>query len=87
MSWFSCSFSNVKAFRFVLALLAFWAMFFAFVHASLVSLNQISIPVLGLPLGFYLAAQGALIAFIALLFLLSRAQDGTARDRGADAPG
>jgi putative solute:sodium symporter small subunit len=53
--------------------------FFAFViHFFVVPLN--SIVILGFPLGFYMASQGSLIAFVVLLFWFARAQNKIDRD-------
>jgi putative solute:sodium symporter small subunit len=37
---------------------------------------------LGFPLGFYMAAQGSLIAFVVMLFCVRRQQDKIDRDHG-----
>ena len=42
-----------------------------FVH----SLNKIAVPVLGIPLGTYLAVQGAAIVFAVALFRFARSAD------------
>jgi putative solute:sodium symporter small subunit len=54
----------------------------AMVHMFVVPLNTITIPVLGFPLGFYMAAQGSLIVFVVMLFLFARQQDKIDRDHG-----
>ena len=41
-----------------------------------------SIKFLGFPLGFYMAAQGSLIAFVVMLFLFARQQDKIDREFG-----
>jgi putative solute:sodium symporter small subunit len=46
--------------------LAIWAFFSFFIHFFVNQLNEIVI--LGFPLGFYMAAQGSLIAFVVLIF-------------------
>lgn len=46
--------------------LAIWAFFSFFIHFFVKALNEIVI--LGFPLGFYMAAQGSLIAFVLLIF-------------------
>jgi putative solute:sodium symporter small subunit len=46
--------------------LAIWAFFGFFIHLFVNVLNNIVI--LGFPLGFYMAAQGSLIAFVVLIF-------------------
>jgi putative solute:sodium symporter small subunit len=43
-------------------------------------LNKITI--LGFPLGFYMAAQGALIAFVVMLFVFAKQQDNIDREFG-----
>jgi len=60
--------------------LAIWAFFAFVIHFFVNSLNEIVI--LGFPLGFYMAAQGSLIAFVALLFWFARAQDAIDREYG-----
>lgn len=55
--------------------------FFAFVvHWFASSLNSISF--LGWPLGFYMAAQGSLIAFVVQLFVFAKQQDAIDRAAG-----
>ena len=52
----------------------FWWFIFSFVvHIFAIQLNAIVI--FGFPLGFYMAAQGSLIAFVVLCFWNSRAQN------------
>ncbi|MDQ4061575.1 MAG: DUF4212 domain-containing protein [Pseudomonadota bacterium] len=60
--------------------LAIWAFFSFAIHFFVSSLNKIVI--LGFPLGFYMAAQGSLIAFVLLLFWFARAQDSIDREFG-----
>jgi len=43
-------------------------------------LNQVSF--FGFPLGFYMAAQGSLIAFVVMLFFFAKQQDKIDRDHG-----
>jgi putative solute:sodium symporter small subunit len=47
-----------------------------------VPLNTIQLPILGFPLGFYMAAQGSLIAFVVILFVFARQQDKIDREFG-----
>jgi putative solute:sodium symporter small subunit len=54
-------------------MLGLWFFFSFAVHMFVVPLNKIVI--LGFPLGFYMAAQGSLIAFVAMLFWFAKAQD------------
>ena len=63
-----------------LTMLALWAFFSFFVHMFVEPLNKIVI--LGFPLGFYMAAQGSLIAFVVMLFLFAKAQDKIDREEG-----
>jgi putative solute:sodium symporter small subunit len=58
----------------MLKYLAAWLLFGVAVHLFFGPLNKISVPVLGFPLGLYLAAQGALIAFIVMLFMFAKQQ-------------
>lgn len=61
-----------KSHRPELALLGMWLVFFLIVNAFVRGLNKITVPVLELPLGFYLAMQGSLIVFALLLFCFAR---------------
>lgn len=54
-------------------MLFLWAVFSFGVHFFVRDLN--SIVFLGFPLGFYMAAQGSLIAFVLMLVWFARAQD------------
>jgi len=53
--------------------LAIWVFFSFVIHLFAPSLNQITI--IGFPLGFYMAAQGSLIAFVILIFWFARRQN------------
>jgi putative solute:sodium symporter small subunit len=53
--------------------LVIWFVFSFVVHWFADSLNGVAI--FGFPLGFYMAAQGALIAFVVLIFWFVRAQN------------
>jgi len=59
-----------------------WLFFGYIVHMFVVPLNNIIIPVLKFPLGFYMAALGSLIAFVVMLFLFARQQDAIDREFG-----
>jgi len=61
-------------------MLALWLFFGFIVHMFVVPLNSIKIA--GFPLGFYMAAQGSLIAFVAMLFWFAKAQDKIDREEG-----
>ncbi len=62
--------------------LAAWLFFGFIVHMFAIPLNHINIPILGFPLGFYMAAQGSLIAFVVMLFLFAKQQDRIDREHG-----
>ena len=62
--------------------LAAWLFFGYLIHFFVVPLNAIKIPILGFPLGFYMAAQGSLIAFVVMLFLFAKQQDRIDREHG-----
>jgi putative solute:sodium symporter small subunit len=71
-----------KTTRLMFIHLGVWLFFGYIVHMFVVPLNTITIPVLGFPLGFYIAAQGSLIAFVVMLFVFARQQDKIDRDYG-----
>jgi putative solute:sodium symporter small subunit len=68
--------------RLMLTHLAIWLFFGYIVHMFVNQLNQFTIPVLQFPLGFYMAAQGSLIAFVVMLFVFARQQDRIDREHG-----
>lgn len=57
-----------------------WIFFSFGVHFFVNSLNNITF--LGFPLGFYMAAQGSLVAFVAMLFIFAKRQDTIDREEG-----
>ena len=61
-------------------MLVLWIFFSFVVHFFVNALNSVSI--LGFPIGFYMAAQGSLIAFVVMLFVFARRQDGIDREEG-----
>jgi putative solute:sodium symporter small subunit len=63
-------------------MLGVWVFFGYVVHMFVNQLNAIKIPILGFPLGFYMAAQGSLIAFVVMLFIFARKQDQIDREFG-----
>ena len=80
-----------KTRRLMIISLSIWAFFSFVIHFFVNALNEIVI--LGFPLGFYMAAQGSLIAFVVLIFWYAYAQDKidiecgvqeTAEDLGQD---
>ena len=50
-----------------------WVFFSFIIHFFVDALNGIKF--LGFPLGFYMAAQGSLIAFVVMLFVFAKRQD------------
>lgn len=71
-----------KTRRLMFTHLAIWFFFGYIIHMFVKPLNTIVIPVLGFPLGFYMAAQGSLIAFVVMLFIFARQQDRIDREHG-----
>lgn len=61
-------------------MLALWAFFSFVVHMFVMALNKITIA--GFPFGFYMAAQGSLIIFVAMLFWFAKAQDKIDHEEG-----
>lgn len=57
-----------------------WLFFSFIIHMFVNDLN--SIVILGFPLGFYMAAQGSLIAFVVMLFAFAKVQDNIDREEG-----
>jgi putative solute:sodium symporter small subunit len=64
----------------MLVILFAWFVFSFGIHFFAPSLNKIRI--IGFPLGFYMAAQGALVAFVAMCIWNARAQDKIDREFG-----
>ncbi len=62
--------------------LGIWVFFGYIIHMFVNVLNQVTIPVLGFPLGFYMAAQGSLIVFVVMLFIFARQQNQIDRQYG-----
>ena len=66
--------------RLMIIALVIWAIFGYGIHIFAGQLNEIVI--LGFPLGFYMAAQGSLIVFVALIFWFANRQDAIDRECG-----
>ena len=64
-----------KTTNLMLAHLGVWFFFGYVIHMFVYQLNYITIPVLGFPLGFYMAAQGSLIVFVVQLFMFAKQQN------------
>jgi len=71
-----------KTTNLMLTHLAVWFFFGFIIHMFVYTLNKVTIPILGFPLGFYMAAQGSLIVFVALIFWFARRQDAIDRECG-----
>ncbi|MBI5318517.1 DUF4212 domain-containing protein [Bradyrhizobium sp.] len=71
-----------KTTRLMLTHLGIWFFFSFIIHMFVTPLNKIVIPILGFPLGFYMAAQGSLIVFVVMLFIFARQQDDIDREFG-----
>lgn len=65
----------------MLIMLFLWIFFGFAIHLFVHQLNRIVVA--GFPLGFYMAAQGSLIAFVAMLFWFTRRQEAIDREAGA----
>jgi putative solute:sodium symporter small subunit len=61
-------------------MMGLWAFFAFIIHMFASPLNGIRIA--GFPFGFYMAAQGSLIVFVAMLFWFAKAQDKIDREEG-----
>jgi putative solute:sodium symporter small subunit len=57
-----------------------WLIFSFGVHFFVKDLNQLTF--FGFPLGFYMAAQGSLVAFVVMLFVFAWRQDSIDREEG-----
>jgi putative solute:sodium symporter small subunit len=71
-----------KTTRLMFTHLGVWFFFGYVIHFFVSPLNAIKIPILGFPLGFYMAAQGSLIVFVTMLFIFARQQDRIDREFG-----
>jgi putative solute:sodium symporter small subunit len=60
--------------KLMLVMLGLWIFYFLVVHIFITALNKVTVPVLGLPLGYYLAVQGSLVVFLVSLFWFGRKQ-------------
>jgi putative solute:sodium symporter small subunit len=69
-----------KTSRLMVIMMGLWIFFSFVIHMFVTPLNSIKIA--GFPLGFYMASQGSLIIFVAMLFWFAKAQDNIDRDCG-----
>ena len=65
--------------RGMLAMLAAWLGYFIIISMSVRALNKVTVPLLDMPLGVFLAAQGTAVIFLAALILLVKTSGRTAR--------
>src|SRR4026207_1231599 len=72
-----------KTTKLMLTHLGIWVFFGYVIHMFVVPLNKIVIPILGFPLGFYMAAQGSLIVFVVMLFMFAKQQNRIDREFGS----
>ena len=68
--------------RLTMITLALWFFFSIIVHWFASELNSISF--LGFPLGYYMAAQGSLLAFVIIIFWSSSSQEKIDEKHGFD---
>jgi len=64
-----------RAKKLLLVMLGLWLTYFLLVNWFVHSLNKIAVPLLGIPLGIFLAIQGAAIMFAVVLFRFARSTD------------
>jgi putative solute:sodium symporter small subunit len=64
-----------RAKKLLLVMLGLWLSYFLLVNWFVHSLNRIAVPVVGMPLGTFLAVQGAAIVFAVALFRFARSTD------------
>ena len=55
--------------------LSLWFFFSFVIHMFVNGLNQIRLPLVGFPFGYYMAAQGSLIVFVVLIFWFAMKQN------------
>ena len=71
-----------KTTNLMFAHLGVWFFYGYIIHMFVKQLNVITIPILGFPLGFYMAAQGSLIVFVVMLFMFARQQNRIDSEHG-----
>lgn len=69
-----------KTSKLMITMMLLWVFFSFIIHMFVVPLNAIKIA--GFPLGFYMASQGSLIAFVVMLFWFAKTQDNIDRECG-----
>ena len=58
----------------LLITLAGWVSYFIGINFAILKLNKIIVPIINLPLGFYMAVQGSIVMFVILLFWFAKYQ-------------
>lgn len=58
----------------LLITLAGWVSYFLGINLAIFKLNRIIVPIINLPLGFYLAVQGSIVMFVIFLFWFAKHQ-------------
>ena len=61
--------------KLLLMMAGIWLTYFLLVNWFVHSLNKVAVPLLGIPLGIFLAIQGAAIVFAVVLFRFARSTD------------
>jgi putative solute:sodium symporter small subunit len=56
----------------LLITLAGWVSYFLGINLAILKLNKIIVPIIDLPLGFYLAVQGSIVMFVIFLFWFAK---------------
>ena len=64
-----------RAKKLLLVLAALWLSYFLVVNWFIHSLNKIAVPVLAVPLGSFLAIQGAAVVFVVTLLRFARSAE------------
>lgn len=64
-----------RAKKLLLVMAGLWLTYFLLVNWFVHSLNKVAVPLLGIPLGIFLAIQGAAIVFAVALFRFARSAD------------
>ena len=59
----------------MLTALTAWIAYFLIVNMFVRSLNKVILPVVDMPLGFYLAIQGTMVVFAVAVYVLARRMD------------
>ncbi len=62
--------------------LVIWFIFSFLIHGFALAFSEITIPILGFKLGYYMAGQGSLIVFVILIFWFSAKQNAIDEEFG-----